>query len=476
MAGQLPLAGRGVGPPRYQYRVSMSERMAASVPSTASPASTTSTALLTDRYELTMVQAALADGTASRQCVFEVFTRRLPAGRRYGVVAGTGRVLESLPHFRFTDTELEFLRSEQVVNNQTLDYLADYRFTGDIYGYAEGEVFFPGSPLLVVEASFAEGVLLETLVLSILNYDSAVASAASRMTSAAGSRPCLEMGGRRAHEQAAPAAARAAVVAGFAGTSNLEAGRRWGLDTIGTAAHSFTLLHDDEKSAFEAQVASLGAETTLLVDTYDIAEGVRRAIAAAGTELDSVRLDSGDLAQVAREVREQLDSLGAAGTKIVVSSDLDEYAIASLAVAPVDSYGVGTSVVTGSGAPTCGMVYKLVLREGANGSMEPVQKASASKASVGGRKNAARRLDPSGRASEELVVAGAPVDWRPEGEDLRPLLVPLVRDGMVEPGTTGPEGVQRAAARHAASRAELSPYSRRLSVGDAAIPTAHTAP
>lgn len=452
--------------------MTMSERMAGPTGSTGATSST-STALLTDRYELTMVQAALADGTASRECVFEVFTRRLPPGRRYGVVAGTGRVLEALPQFRFTDAELDYLREGEVVDGQTLDYLANYRFTGDIYGYAEGEVFFPGSPLMVVESSFAEGVLLETLVLSILNYDSAVASAASRMTSAAGSRPCLEMGGRRAHEQAAPAAARAAVVAGFAGTSSLEAGRRWGLSTIGTAAHSFTLLHDDEPSAFASQVASLGTQTTLLVDTYDIAEGVRRAITAAGTELDSVRLDSGDLAQVAREVREQLDSLGAAGTKIVVSSDLDEHAIASLAVAPVDSYGVGTSVVTGSGAPTCGMVYKLVLREGADGTMEPVEKVSASKASVGGRKSAARRLDPSGRASEELVVAGAPADWQPEDEDLRALLVPLVRDGMVQPGTTGADGVQRAAARHAASRAELSPYARRLSAGDPAIPTTH---
>ncbi|SED75349.1 nicotinate phosphoribosyltransferase [Ruania alba] len=432
-----------------------------------------STALLTDRYELTMVQAALADGTASRRCVFEVFTRRLPAGRRYGVVAGTGRVLEALPTFRFADAELEYLRENSIVNDQTLDFLANYRFTGEIYGYAEGEVFFPGSPLLTVESSFAEGVLLETLVLSILNYDSAVASAASRMTGAAGSRPCLEMGGRRAHEHAAVAAARSAVVAGFAGTSNLEAGRRYGLSTIGTAAHAFTLLHDDEPSAFASQADSFGEHTTLLVDTYDITEGVRRAIAAAGTGLDAVRLDSGDLGQVAREVRDQLDDLGATGTKIVVSSDLDEHAIAALAAAPVDSYGVGTSVVTGSGAPTCGMVYKLVMRENSAGVMEPVQKASASKASVGGRKSAARRVDASGRASEEVVMSGAQASWQPAEPDLRPLHLPLVLDGVVQPGFTGADGVTRAAERHAASRAELSPYARRLSAGDPAIPTTH---
>ncbi|QGH70197.1 nicotinate phosphoribosyltransferase [Pseudactinotalea sp. HY158] len=433
----------------------------------------TSTALLTDRYELTMLQAALADGSAHRRSIFEVFTRRLPPGRRYGVVAGTGRLLEAVRDFRFDEAELDYLRRESVVDTPTLDYLADYRFTGDIYGYAEGEVFFPGSPLLVVESEFGEGVLLETVVLSILNYDSAVASAASRMTSAAGSRPCLEMGSRRAHEQAAVAAARAATVAGFVGTSNLEAGRRYAIPTIGTAAHAFTLLYDTEEEAFAAQVAAYGTGTTLLVDTYDIPTGVRRAIAAAGTSLDAVRLDSGDLGAVAREVREQLDALGAAGTKIVVSSDLDEYSIAALAVAPVDSYGVGTSVVTGSGAPTCSMVYKLVLRENSAGEMEPVQKVSSSKASVGGRKNAARRIDPAGRASEEVIVSGAEGDWSPAGEDLRALHVPLARAGVVDEDHIGAAGLLRAGRRHQASRAELRPAARRLSAGDPALATVH---
>src|SRR5690625_4313195 len=424
------------------------------------------TALLTDRYELTMLQAALAAGTAHRTSVFEVFTRRLPAGRRYGVFAGVGRVLDAVKNFRFDDAELRYLHDNDVVDQPTLDYLANYKFEGNIYGYAEGEVFFPGSPLLVVEADFAQGVLLETVILSILNYDSAVASAASRMTSAAGSRPCLEMGGRRAHEQAAVAAARASIVAGFTGTSNLEAGRQYGIPTIGTAAHAFTLLHDSEEEAFAAQIEAYGTQTTLLVDTYDIPEGVRRAINAAGTDLDSVRLDSGDLGVVAREVREQLDALGAAGTKIVVSSDLDEYAIAALAVAPVDSYGVGTSVVTGSGAPTASMVYKLVLRESGDGRMEGVQKVSTSKASLGGRKVAFRRLDASGRACEELVVSGADPDLEPslflgEGDTVRPLHVPLVANGQINTDYVGPHAVRKAAKRHQASRNELSPTARR---------------
>jgi len=434
----------------------------------------TSTALLTDRYELTMLQAALADGTADRRCVFEVFTRRLPAGRRYAVLAGTGRVLESLADFRFGPEELDWLAENRVVDDRTVDWLADYRFTGSIRGYAEGEMFFPSSPVLTVEGSFAEAVLLETLILSILNYDSAIASAASRMTSAAIGRPVLEMGARRAHEDAAVAAARAAVVAGFAGTSNLEAGRRYGLPTIGTAAHAFTLLHDDEEQAFAAQVAASGPGTTLLVDTYDVRRGVERAVAAAGPELGAVRLDSGDLGVLAQEVRAQLDALGNPDTRITVTSDLDEYAIAALAVAPVDSYGVGTSLVTGSGAPTCGMVYKLVAREGRSGALEPVAKASTSKTSVGGRKTAARRLDDDGRAVAEVVVSGdddAVRSWSPDSDDLRGLVEPLVLEGVVQDGWTGAEGVRRAATRHAASRDELPRGARRLSADEAALPT-----
>ncbi|MHA7134064.1 nicotinate phosphoribosyltransferase [Oerskovia turbata] len=433
------------------------------------------TSLLTDRYELTMLQAALADGAADRHCLFEVFTRRLPAGRRYGVLAGTGRVLESLAAFRFTDLELDWLQQARVVDDRTLDYLAGYRFTGSITGYAEGDVFFPQSPVMIVEGTFAEAVLLETLILSILNYDSAVASAASRMTSAAVDRPCLEMGSRRANEQAAVAAARAAAVAGFAGTSNLEAGRRYGIDTIGTAAHAFTLLHDDEPAAFAAQVASLGVGTTLLVDTYDVRQGVKNAIAAAGTGLGAVRLDSGDLGIQAVEVRKQLDGLGAAGTRITVTSDLDEYAIAALAAAPVDAYGVGTSLVTGSGAPTCGMVYKLVARADADGVLQPVAKASTLKTSTGGRKAAARLFGPDGRAAAEVLVTG-PDDtvaaWEPaDDEDLRPLHVPLVVDGAVDSRWIGAYGVHNAAARHTESRAELPRGARRLSAGDPALPT-----
>ncbi len=274
------------------------------------------TSLLTDHYELTMLQAALASGAAHRMCTFEVFTRRLPAGRRYGVLAGTGRFLEGLDKFRFDDEELSFLAARNIVNTQTLKYLENFEFTGTVRGYAEGELFFPHSPVLQVEATFAQACVLETYLLSILNYDSAVASAASRMSAAAGTRPCIEMGSRRAHERAAVSAARAAAIAGFAATSNLEAGRRYGLETVGTSAHAFTLLHDSEREAFEAQLRSLGARTTLLVDTYDVDNAVRTAVELAGEELGGVRLDSGDLVATAQRVRELLDSLGNEHTRL----------------------------------------------------------------------------------------------------------------------------------------------------------------
>ena len=426
------------------------------------------TSLLTDHYELTMLQAALASGTAHRHCTFEVFTRRLPAGRRYGVLAGTGRFLEGLQSFRFDDEDLSFLASRNVVNAQTLKYLENFRFTGNIRGYVEGEIFFPHSPVVQVEATFAEACVLETYLLSILNYDSAVASAASRMTAAAGHRPCIEMGSRRAHERAAVSAARAAAIAGFTATSNLEAGRRYGLHTLGTSAHAFTLLYDSEREAFEAQLQSLGARTTLLADTYDVENAVRLGVELAGEELGGVRLDSGDLVASAQRVRELLDSLGNHNTKITVTSDLDEYAIASLAAAPVDSYGVGTRLVTGSGAPTSAMVYKLVERENAAGELEPVAKTSAGKRSPGGAKQAARRHNSLGIATAELIGTGN----NPAAlENTRDLIRDFVVSGELLPGFTGEEAVRNATERHSASLAELPESARRLSEGEPVIPT-----
>ena len=425
-----------------------------------------STSLLTDRYELTMLQAALRDGTASRHSVFELFARRLSGGRRYGVVAGVGRALDALEHFRFGEDELGWLREQDVVDDVTLQWLTDYRFSGTIWGYPDGEVFFPQSPVLIVEGTFAECVILETLLLSVLNHDSAIATAASRMITAAGDRPCIEMGSRRTHEASAVAAARSAYIAGFAATSNLEAGRTYGIPTTGTSAHSFTLLHDTERDAFQAQIDALGPGTTLLVDTYDITDAIKTAVDLAGDQLGGVRLDSGDLVSLARSVRKQLDDLGATRTRITVTSDLDEHAIAALAVAPVDGYGVGTSLVTGSGVPTSGFVYKLVSRADDEGQMVSVAKKSLDKVSVGGRKYALRRRTSSGRAQAEVIGIGS--EPQHDGDD-RSLLVELVRDG--ERVLT--ETLDDARARLRTALAELPPAATQLSKGDPVLETVY---
>jgi nicotinate phosphoribosyltransferase len=379
------------------------------------------TALFTDRYELTMLESALQDGSADRRCVFEVFARRLPDGRRYGVVAGTARALDAIRDFRFEMPTLARLRADGVIGSAAFEFLRDFRFAGDVDGYPEGELYFPYSPLLTVSGTFAEAVVLETVVLSVLNHDVAVASAAARMVTAAAGRPIIEMGSRRTHEHAAVAAARAAYLAGFASTSNLAAQHRFGVPTAGTAAHAFTLLHDDEAPAFRAQIASMGVDTTLLVDTYDITRGIDTAIEVAGPKLGAIRIDSGDLSVLARQARAQLDGLGATGTRIVVSGDLDEFSIAALAAAPVDAYGAGTAVVTGSGAPTAGLVYKLVEVDG-----RPVAKRSESKSSLGGRKTAYRRHKPTGTALEEVLAVGTEI---PLDAHDRLLQCPLMRAG-----------------------------------------------
>jgi putative nicotinate phosphoribosyltransferase len=428
-----------------------------------------STGLLTDHYELTMLQGSLRSGVAHRRAVFEVFARHLPHGRRYGVVAGTGRLLEAIEQFRFSPADLEFLGGAGIVDPPTLAFLESYRFSGSVWGYSEGDCYFPGSPILVVEGMFAEAVLLETLTLSILNHDCAIASAASRMVTAAGDRPLIEMGSRRTHEWAAVASARAAYIAGFASTSNLRARFDYGVPSAGTSAHAFTLVHDSERHAFATQVEALGKATTLLVDTYDVPRAVRTAIEVAGQELGAVRIDSGDLPVLARQVRAELDALGAANTRIILTGDLDEYSIAALGAVPVDGYGVGTSLVTGSGAPTAALVYKLVARSAessdaaGNSDLVPVAKRSVGKPGRGGRKWAVRHLDTNGTALSERISLSPP----DPGPRDRELLVPLVSQGEI----VGREDLTVARDRHRAVLAELPPYALQLSRGYPAIPT-----
>ncbi|MGO1423752.1 MAG: nicotinate phosphoribosyltransferase [Brachybacterium sp.] len=444
-------------------------------------------ALLTDLYELTMLEAAREAGTASRRCVFEVFTRSLPEGRRYGALAGTGRVLDAIADFRFDDADLRYLRSTGVLKEETLEHLAEYRFTGDVHGYAEGELYFPNSPVLRVEGTFENAVLLETVVLSILNHDSGIASAGSRMITAARGRPCIEMGGRRIHEDGAIAAARAAYIVGFDSTSNLAAGAHYRVPVAGTAAHAFTLLFDSEEEAFRAQLASQGSGTTVLVDTYDVETAVRSAVELAGPELGAVRLDSGDLGEQAVRVRELLDSLGATGTRITATGDLDEHRVEELKDTPLDGYGIGTRLVTGGGHPAPGFVYKLVEREGADGTMQPVGKRSTDKATLGAGK-AAYRMRVGGRAHAELVLPGeeevaefereliaelttgeSNPDWK--RTSLRPLQQPLIVGGRFVEDLRAPARVEAARAQHASSVAELGLPADDGPDGPVALPT-----
>ena len=444
---------------------------------------TTRTGLLTDHYELTMISAALRSGAADRRAVFEMFARELPGGRRYGVVAGTGRFLQALEDFRFSEPEIGFLRHHAIIDDAAARFLASYRFSGNIWGYGEGDCYFPGSPILVVDATFAEAVVLETLALSVFNHDCAIASAASRMVTAAGGRPIIEMGSRRTHERAAVAAARAAYLSGFATTSNLRAGYEFGVPTAGTSAHAFTMVHDDERQAFQVQLDALGKGTTLLVDTYDIARAVRTAVELAGPDLGAVRIDSGDLREAAHAVRAELDALGATGTRIVITGDLDEHSIAALASAPVDGYGVGTALVTGSGVPTAALVYKLVARADHSGSLVAVAKRSVGKPTIGGRKWAMRTLNASGTAEAEVVSAsppdgdvhGVPEEPRPagdhdrrhDGRQRRMLLRQLVRNGEI----VGGEPLGAARERQSRALLELPRAAQRLSSGDPVIPT-----
>lgn len=441
-------------------------------------AETGGTGLLTDHYELTMVSAALRSGAASRRAVFEMFARELPGGRRYGVVAGTGRFLRALEAFRFSAEDIGFLRTAGIIDDHAAGFLASYRFRGDVWGYAEGDCYFPGSPILVVDATFAEAVVLETIALSIFNHDCAVASAASRMVTAAAGRPIIEMGSRRTHERAAVAAARAAYLAGFAATSNLRAGYEFGVPTAGTSAHAFTMVHDDERQAFGVQLDALGKGTTLLVDTYDVAHAVRTAVELAGPGLGAVRIDSGDLREAAHMAREELDSLGATRTRIVITGDLDEHSIAALASAPVNGYGVGTALVTGSGVPTAALVYKLVARENQNGELVPVAKRSVGKPTIGGRKWAVRTLSPAGTANAEVVstrMAGGegggepqePVAGQHRRAGHRALLRQLVQGGDI----VGAEPLEAPRERHQLALRELPRGALRLSSGDPAIPT-----
>lgn len=414
-------------------------------------------ALKIDRYELTMLDAAIQSGNADTQVVFEVFARSLPSGRRFGVFAGVGRLVEEIKAFQFTPEQIDFLRSEKIVSEKTLSWLPNYYFSGEIEGFHEGEIYFGNSPVLTISGSFAECVVLETLVLSILNYDSAVASAAARMRIAAGNRKLIEMGSRRANEDAAVAAARASYIAGFDATSNLLAQFRYGIPTLGTSGHAFTLLFDSEKDAFQAQLSAMGENTTFLVDTFDVENAVNTAVKITKGKLGNIRIDSGDLAETANKVRTQLDRLGATSTKITVTNDLDEDAIAGLAAASVDAYGVGTSLVTGSGAPTASFVFKMVSKFDGH-KWNDVSKRSAGKYNLPGRKIAVRQFENGIAKNDAISAANKDLDGRK-------LQVRYLenRRNLYE------TSLQNARQRFRESLQELPPAAKRLSDGEPAL-------
>ena len=351
---------------------------------------------------------------------FELFVRELPATRGYLVAAGLEQAIAYLETWRYTPDEIAYLRTAPALKGARPtffdEYLRHLRFTGDVWAIPEGTPVFAGEPILRVTAPLPEAQLVETALLATVLFQTTVASKAARISEAAGTRPVIEFGGRRAHgTEAAMYAARAACLGGCRATSNVEAGYRYGLPVTGTMAHSWVMVHEDELTAFSRYAAVHGPGSILLIDTYD-AIAATRLIVDAGLRPAGVRLDSGDLARLSRAVRDILDKGGLADTQIFVSGDLDEYAVAALVSsrAPIDSFGVGTALSTSSDAPALSGVYKLVEIDRA-GTMTPVMKLSADKRTCPGAKQLWRVYGPAGPVGDVVGLAGeaAPTDGEP---------------------------------------------------------------
>ncbi len=394
-------------------------------------------ALLTDRYELAMLGAYLREGIAERRGVFELSVRRLPPHRRFLLVAGIDRALRYLRDLRFTDDEVEYLRRApglaDVMTDAMVHYLREFRFRGDVDAIPEGEVCFESEPIVRVDATLAEAQLLETFLLGVINAETRVASKAARVVYAADGRPVYEFGARRHDPAGAPFAGRAAWIAGCAGSSCEEAGLRFGVPVSGTCAHSYVLAHvdDGEAAAFARFADAFESGTTLLIDTFDTREGALHA-ASAGPNVRAVRVDSGDLDALGRDVRRILDAAGRGDVKILASDDLDEHRIDALvkAGAPYDGFGVGTAIALTPDAPSLGAIYKLVEIEDRRGVRVPVGKRSPGKPSLGGAKQVWRRRGDDGTLLEDLLGHASEA---PEAlpVDAAPLLVPLMRMGKL---------------------------------------------
>ena len=425
-------------------------------------------ALLTDRYELAMLGAYLREGIAGRRGVFELSVRRLPPNRRFLLVAGIDRVVRYLRDLRFTDTEVDYLRSQpdlaDVMTDAMEGYLRGFCFRGDLDAIPEGSLAFEGEPILRVSASLAEAQLLETFLLGVINTETRVASKAARVVLAAEGRPVFEFGARRIDPLTAPYAGRAAYIAGCAASSCEQAGLSFGVPVSGTIAHSYVLAHvdDGEEAAFNRFAESFPQGTTLLIDTYDARRAALRA-ARAGPAVRAVRIDSGDLLVLGRDVRRILDAAGRPDIQLIASDDLDEQRIRSLLAegAPYDAFGVGTAITLTPDAPSLGAIYKLVEIEDRRSVAVPVGKRSPGKPSHAGAKQVYRRFDDAGTLVEDMVrLADEALDPHPDG-DARPLLVPVMRSGKLVRDLASPAEATSAARERAARSLRSLPEALR---------------
>ncbi len=361
--------------------------------------------LCTDLYELTMAQSYLEHGKTGR-AVFSLFVRKLPDNRNFLVSCGLETLLEALERFRFGDEELRYLKSLGRFKDFFLDFLRDYEFRGNLYAIPEGRVVFQNEPLVQIEGSLPEVQILETLVINIIHFQTVIASKAVRSYLVAGGRTLVDFGFRRAHGlEAGIYAARACYIAGFAGTSNLEAGRRFGIPVFGTVAHSYIMVFDSEEEAFRAFAESFPNNAVFLIDTYDTLEAARRTVKLAreGVPVIGVRIDSGDVEKLSREVRRILDEAGLKEVRIIVSGGVDEYRIREWVSSgcPIDAFGVGTKFITSDDAPHLDMAYKLVEYEG-----RPKVKTSPGKATFPYRRQVCRFYSGGLIDHDEVVVFG----------------------------------------------------------------------
>jgi nicotinate phosphoribosyltransferase len=385
--------------------------------------------LLTDLYELTMAAGYHAHGLAGRRATFELWVRRLPACRNFLVAAGLEQVVHYLTHLSFSSEQIDYLRNHPAFRAVPGDWFArlrDFRFRGDLWAVPEGTVVFAGEPLLRVAAPLEEAQVIETYLITTLTIQTVVASKAARVVTAAQGRPVFDFGSRRAHgPQAGMLAARAAYLGGCVGTSNAEAGQLLGVPTMGTQAHAWVMAFDDEADAFRKFGEVFPDASTLLIDTYDTVRGARRAV-ESGAAMQAVRLDSGDLVSLSKQVREALDAAGRRDVKIVASGDLNEYKIRDLlaAGAPIDVLGVGTEMAVSRDDPTLAAVYKLVEQETGRGPAGRV-KLSEGKKSYPFAKQVYRQSGADGFFRGDVVTR----DGEPcEGEQL---LAPVLRQGRL---------------------------------------------